>query len=99
MTRFGWVFLGTLAFGVAGFFAHRALRSPPAPPPAPMVDDRSRAEDVLLTAGERALAKGQVAAAQLAIESVPPGTLHAERRAALVRAVAAAMDAGILATP
>jgi hypothetical protein len=95
MKRFALVFLGTLAFGAAGFFAHRLTRSaPPAPAPAPMVDDRSRAEDVLLTAGQRALAKGQVAGAQLAIESVPPGTAHAEKRAALVRAVAAAMDAG-----
>jgi hypothetical protein len=75
---------------VAGAWVHRTMRTAEekvavAPPPAPVDEkaDRDRSHAILLTAGEQALAKGQIEAASLAVQSVPEDTAHSARRTSL----------------
>lgn len=96
--------LVSLLAAAAGFVVHRALREPPPPPPPPAAapapapeEDRARAEATLLSAGETALARGQLGAVALALDSIPANTVHAARRAALALALERerARDAGV----
>ena len=59
--------------------------------------DQERAFEALLTAGERALAKGQLGAVKLALQSVPDDTAQRARKQALQKALEnaeRALDAG-----
>ena len=97
MKRFFLVFGVTLVFSAAGFYVHRALRAPlpsVAAEPVPDASDAERGYDALLSAGEKALSKGQVGAAQLALQSVPETTRQAARRRALADALTRSADAG-----